>query len=142
MVKRSDIVTTARTWLGVKWQHQGRTRNGIDCAGLVDIIGEKFEQWDEQPIRDYPTRPDGTYIDHFRKHMVEKRILDAKDGDVFIFAEGTHPCHCGVRSTQYGQPAVVHAHAKRRFVIEETLVSAESVVGQPTHCFAFPDIED
>lgn len=30
-----DIVTAARALVGVPFKHQGRTRNGLDCAGLV-----------------------------------------------------------------------------------------------------------
>ena len=35
----SAIVAAARTWLGVPWRHQGRTRQGVDCAGLVVLVG-------------------------------------------------------------------------------------------------------
>lgn len=30
-----DIVTIARTFIGVPFRHQGRSRYGLDCAGLV-----------------------------------------------------------------------------------------------------------
>ena len=33
------IVAAARSWLGVPWRHQGRARQGIDCAGLVVLVG-------------------------------------------------------------------------------------------------------
>lgn len=29
------ITAEFRSWLGVPWVHQGRTRHGIDCAGLI-----------------------------------------------------------------------------------------------------------
>jgi cell wall-associated NlpC family hydrolase len=35
------IVSAARSWLGVPWRHQGRTRQGVDCAGLVVLVGRK-----------------------------------------------------------------------------------------------------
>lgn len=31
----SLITAEFRSWLGVPWVHQGRTRHGIDCAGLI-----------------------------------------------------------------------------------------------------------
>lgn len=34
----SDIVETARTWLGVPWQHRGRSRLGVDCVGLPRCV--------------------------------------------------------------------------------------------------------
>ncbi len=32
----SDVVRTARTWLGTPYHHQGRLKGvGVDCAGLL-----------------------------------------------------------------------------------------------------------
>lgn len=31
------LVEVARSYLGVKWKHQGRSRAGVDCVGLVII---------------------------------------------------------------------------------------------------------
>ena len=36
------IIAAARAWLGVPWRHQGRTRQGVDCAGLVVLVGREF----------------------------------------------------------------------------------------------------
>jgi cell wall-associated NlpC family hydrolase len=38
MPGRTDIVAAARTYLGVPWRHQGRTRAGLDCAGLIVMV--------------------------------------------------------------------------------------------------------
>ena len=35
VIKRREIVDAARNWVGVPYRHQGRTRNGIDCVGLL-----------------------------------------------------------------------------------------------------------
>lgn len=48
-----DIVTAARKYIGVRWHHQGRTRNvGLDCAGIfvvsaadIGITVEDFLQY-------------------------------------------------------------------------------------------------
>jgi hypothetical protein len=141
-MKRTEVVAEVRKLKGVAWKHEGRTRHGIDCAGVVIVVGNAFGQYKFQPLANYTRRPDGTYVSHFRRHLIEKPVARAKDGDVVLFSESTHPCHCGIITTMYGKPAVVHAHALRGTVIEETLVSAESVVGQPTFCFAYPGIED
>lgn len=31
----SVITAEFRAWLGIPWVHQGRTRHGVDCAGLI-----------------------------------------------------------------------------------------------------------
>lgn len=33
-MKASDFVALVRTFVGVKFRHQGRSRHGVDCAGL------------------------------------------------------------------------------------------------------------
>jgi cell wall-associated NlpC family hydrolase len=38
-VEPNAIIAAARSWLGVPWRHQGRTRQGVDCAGLVVLVG-------------------------------------------------------------------------------------------------------
>ena len=39
-VTRDQIVDEARSWLGVRWRHQGRNRSGVDCGGLVTVVGQ------------------------------------------------------------------------------------------------------
>lgn len=34
-VTPADVAATARQYIGVRFQHQGRSRAGMDCAGLV-----------------------------------------------------------------------------------------------------------
>lgn len=36
------IVEQARTWIGVPFLHQGRTRIGVDCLGLVIAVGQEL----------------------------------------------------------------------------------------------------
>jgi cell wall-associated NlpC family hydrolase len=53
-----DVVTAARSWLGVPFRHQGRDRRGIDCVGLpVVILQELGAVESDFEIRDYPRTP-------------------------------------------------------------------------------------
>ena len=47
------IIAAARSWLGVPWRHQGRTRQGVHCAGLVVLVGR------ELGLADYDTHAYG-----------------------------------------------------------------------------------
>lgn len=38
MITVEQFITQARTWLGVPWHHQGRSRLGVDCAGLPECV--------------------------------------------------------------------------------------------------------
>lgn len=142
-MNREDIVREARVWLGTKWQHQGRTIQGIDCAGLIALVGMKLGLTSHNPT-DYPRRPDGTFVKHFQAHLNQKPVNKAKTGDVLVFAESGHgyACHCGIQGVKYGKPSVIHAHAHRRKVMEETLEQAKSVIGTPIYCFEYPGVAD
>ena len=39
MVSSADFVAAARTWVGVPFRHQGRSRRGVDCVGLPLAVG-------------------------------------------------------------------------------------------------------
>ena len=49
----AQVVSEARTWVGVPFLHQGRTRNGVDCWGLpvvvlraLNVLPEGFDRTD------------------------------------------------------------------------------------------------
>lgn len=142
MVTRQQIVEEARTWRNVPWKHQGRTRTGVDCVGLAVTVALRLGLADSSAdVRSYPRRPDGSFVAYFRKHMVEILPREAQDGDVLLFNQEHYSCHCGIRTTKHAAPAVIHAHAARRKVIEEPLEQARSVVGHPVFAFRFKTLE-
>ncbi len=51
------IIDTARTWIGVPWRHQGRSRAGVDCIGLGVVVGRELGLAFIDTIH-YPQRPD------------------------------------------------------------------------------------
>src|SRR6266403_1843622 len=128
MVTRADIVAEARTWAAVKWMKQGRTRNGIDCAGMLAVVIWALQIPVDYDPGNYPDRPDGSFLYHFDNALIRKPMPEAKDGDVYVFTESNVPCHCGIATTLYNKPAVIHSHLRRGIVIEETLESAKSVI--------------
>ncbi len=115
----STIVAAARCWLGVPWRHQGRTRQGVDCAGLVVLVGRGLGLADYDTSA-YGRRPEGQgFVQHFRAAMDGIPLLGAEPGDVLVFADAAYPCHCGFLTGKHGVPHLLHAHALRRKVLEE-----------------------
>jgi cell wall-associated NlpC family hydrolase len=113
------IVAEARSWLGVPWRHQGRSRAGIDCVGLVVMVARALEL-SEHDSTGYGRHAEGqALVAEFRDHMDGIALGAARPGDVLIFAERAYPCHCGILSERLDHPHLVHAHALRRQVIEE-----------------------
>jgi len=136
---RDEIIREARAWIGVRWRHQGRSRFGVDCVGLVIQAGRSIGvEFEDAP---YPRRPDGTFLDGFRKRGREKAVRDAQPGDALVFVFGGAPCHIGILTWKEGQWHLVHAHAHRRKVVEEPLWAVRSLAGSPSHCFEYPGVE-
>src|SRR5512134_2863655 len=121
-VTRLDVVIEARRWLGVPWRHQGRSRAGIDCVGLIAVVARALgiSSYD---YTSYGRRAHGqAFVHHFAENMTPIRVTDALPGDVLLFADHAYPCHCGFSTRQFEQPHLLHAHATRRKVIEEPYI--------------------
>lgn len=43
MITARELCVEARTWVGTKYRHQGRTRNGVDCGGFIEVILRGFD---------------------------------------------------------------------------------------------------
>jgi cell wall-associated NlpC family hydrolase len=114
-----QVVVEARRWLGVPWRHQGRTRAGVDCAGLVVMVARTLRLADHDAAG-YSRRAHGqAFVEHFRANMDELRVAEAAPGDVLVFADHAYPCHCGFLTEKFGQPHLIHAHVTRRKIVEE-----------------------
>lgn len=142
MTTRAEIVAEAKTWLNVRWLHQGRGRNGLDCVGLPIVVGQKFGLIGEPPA-DYPRLPDGGFVQAFMDLAeVVSPVTDKRDGDILLFAERNIMCHCGIMITVYGQPGLIHATAASRKVIETALEGIEDWLGGPRYVFRYGGLED
>lgn len=69
-IEASTIVQIARSWVGVPFQHQGRTRFGVDCIGLVLCVRDEAKAW---PVvgkirRDYPRNPSHRLLEGMQEH--------------------------------------------------------------------------
>lgn len=113
------VIAEARIWLGVPWRYQGRSAHGIDCAGLVVLVGRDLGLADYDTTG-YGRRAQGLgFVEHFRAAMDGVPVAAAQPGDVLVFADQSYPCHCGFLTLRHGVPHLLHAHALRRQVIEE-----------------------
>lgn len=142
MTTRGDIVREARAWLGVKWQHQGRTRYGIDCIGLLQKTALELGLIDSMAPARYGRRPDGTLLAQIREAgLTEVPVGKAQPGDIAVFSRAGEPFHLGIMTSRGGVASVVHAYADGRQVREENLAGIPPEFGFMTHAFLFPGIE-
>jgi cell wall-associated NlpC family hydrolase len=117
-----DIVAEARTWIGVPWAHQGRSRDGVDCAGLVievakAVRGSTFDK------TDYPRMAtDETMLELCAQHLgpVSRDRMQPGDLAVFAFDRQRHVAILG--DYVFGGLSLIHAYALApRRVVETRL---------------------
>jgi hypothetical protein len=136
----ADIVATARSWMDVPFEHQGRTRHGVDCVGLLVVVARahKLSKYD---FLGYNRRPDGTLLAHFAGAAKRLQLTAAGPGDIVVLADKNHPCHAAILAERAGQRTIIHALARPPFrrVFETPY---EDGSWRPIAAFAFPGLED
>jgi cell wall-associated NlpC family hydrolase len=122
MITPFDVVAQARKYLGVRWQHQGRNRHALDCAGLIVRVAHDLRLSDFDFI-DYDRRP---FADTMRTVMSANCIsLEGHapaPGMVALMRFEREPQHLGfVTDYPFGGLALIHAYAISRKVVEHRL---------------------
>lgn len=117
MITREQIVAQARTYLDVKYRHQGRSRDtAVDCVGLVMCVAADLGI----PYRDvggYSRRPDGTLMPEIYA-QTEPVAGPGQAGDLAIFHWAGEPMHVAIMTSA---DSIIHAFALNRMVCEHRL---------------------
>ncbi|OUR76600.1 hypothetical protein A9Q83_13585 [Alphaproteobacteria bacterium 46_93_T64] len=131
------IVAEARRWIGVRWRHQGRSyHKGVDCIGLCLKVAEELD-FEIPEISDYPRRQNGSVLTKSMGTLLRPISLkNWQQGDIALFREGGFPIHTGFLSLKGGQRMVIHAHARRRKVVEEAL----DIFGAPMAVYRLKEV--
>lgn len=111
-----QTITHARSLIGTKWRHMGRSTFGVDCLGLV-ILSLKSAGYPFKYERRYGREPwkDGlreALVDHFGEPF--EKYGDFKPGDVALIKWETNeqPAHVGlVADYRYGGLSLIHSYS-------------------------------
>lgn len=144
MATREDVVRTARSMIGTRWRHQGRTPGKqLDCVGLVVKVAHQLG------LSDYDftgyTREShwNEFVHHFAQNMDEvKPRRPYKPADVLIFRQGRYPCHCGIASMLNGKLSLIHALVVPGETIEEYIEADPELTTLHIATFRFRGLED
>ncbi len=138
------LVEAARGYLGVKYRHRGRSRNGVDCAGLLvmayrdcGIETSDFVLYGRTPFKDgivtHTTAALGPHV----WPQSPSVPMELQDGDVLVMRFERDPHHMGlVASVMYGNQAslnIIHAEGHTGRVLEQRLTP--DMVARITHVF-------
>jgi cell wall-associated NlpC family hydrolase len=137
MPEPTAIIGEARRWIGVRWCHQGRDRQrGVDCAGLLIRVADHFNLG-LIDRRAYGRRQDGRYLVRDLHQQLKYISLSLyKGGDIGLFTDQGFPLHVGFLTGPDQGDGVIHAHARRRQVVEEPLAQ----FGRPVAIFRLPEV--
>lgn len=143
---RQAIVKEALSWKDVRYRHQGRTRQGIDCGGLVAVVAHALDLT-QNDLLTYDRYPDGHSLHKFLcENMRLKTWMDAKPGDVVELKDiaTRWPCHVGILVPGQRGLNFVHAWAKLAFrkVVESSFDESWRDDGRLVAVFAYPGVDD
>lgn len=133
----ADLVREARTYIGVRWLHQGRSREGVDCVGLPAVVAADLRGLVLQ-LPDYQTRTtDEQMLKICRQHLAPVATADAQPGDVVVlgFERQRHMAMLG--DYPGGGLSLIHAYLPNRKVVEQRLDSVWA--GRILAAFRFPE---
>lgn len=142
MTTRTEIIEEARTWIGTKFHHQGRTRKkglskgGCDCIGLLIGVAKSLEI----KSKNYPDKflyefdktnysriPDGESLQNIFDDVLTKiEINNIRPADVVLLKFEKDPQHVGIitdykiSNTNYNDYTLglIHSYASARKVVE------------------------
>ena len=110
-----EYVESLRKYLGVPWVHQGRTKYGLDCIGLLLVAARDLgmEVYDDPT---YSLNPDHTrFLALLRTNLYEIPIATRGIGDIMLYVEkGTPPLHVAVVSRLAPREMVIHCPSRRK----------------------------
>ena len=128
MATPDEVVEYARTWKGTRWIHQGRTASGIDCAGLLIMIVNNFEEVEGGDMLGYRRDPGRRFLRHVKQFTDPVRPLRPVHGAIGVFHDTVMPCHTGLFAvdSKTGTVTVIHSEAYPKQRVHEQLYSEGS----------------
>lgn len=123
------IIACARTFVGVRFAHQGRSpATGLDCLGLLMVSAEAagIRLQGLRPLalddRQYGTRPDTVHLQAMLEQHLQ-RVEYPAIGDVLLLRVDGRPQHLALVSDYpvEGELGMIHAYAVARRVVEHRL---------------------
>lgn len=117
MTTRAEVAAQARGWIGVPWKHQGRTRNGCDCGGLVGAVAMALgivptDWWEhvfDPQFGGYSRQPAHGTLQRVCELFMH-RVDEPQVGDVLLMSFTGEPQHLAiVGDYRHGGLSMIHA---------------------------------
>jgi len=146
-VSGADIVRVARSFCGakgvreaVRYRHQGRSREGVDCIGLPVCVRAELALAPMDAFGYGKRSADTEMLDYCRVNMVEVTREELQPGDILVQISGVvrHMaivCDYPLCPNSLG---IIHAWSSNRRVCECRLTA--EFMATVRGCFRFPEV--
>lgn len=122
MITRSAIGQAALAYVGTRFKMRGRTKQGIDCVGLLIAAGRDAGLPLDDTDKQYLRTPD---VELFKQMIRDQsrpgEINCIQMGSILMLRQGMTPCHCGIAIKEGSVVNIVHASMEHRKVLLEPL---------------------
>lgn len=121
--RADEIVAMAKTFVGTKYRHQGRSEHGLDCGGLMFRILNLLEFSDFDTFN-YSRRPNVQEFTNAMKAGGFKRIpmTDLSNGDVLRMSVSGWPVHVAIYEVdEHCKEWYIHSYLPHRKVTRNPL---------------------
>lgn len=123
MTTASAVIAAARSYLGVPWVHQGRSRQGLDCAGLAVRVARDL-QLSDFDVFGYGRLPDGASL---QRALEEARCTPYRlePGALVLMRFRREPQHLAIVGDYlHGGLSLIHGLSTAAAVVEHRLDDA------------------
>jgi len=142
---REQIIEEARSWIGTRWQHQGRVKRneqfqgGVDCLGLILGVGNALQLFpDTLDYHNYNRLPhDNLLLKECDRYAIKKPIIAAMPGDILVFRMTAEPQHLALFTDKN---TIVHAYIQAHAVVENSL--GEEWMNKLVAAYSYPGVVD
>jgi cell wall-associated NlpC family hydrolase len=110
----ADFIAAARSYVGVPFRHQGRTRHGVDCIGLV-VCAARDIGLTLADRTDYPRDPNGLLQLEMARQFAPVESTQA--GDILLMRFRGEPQHVAILAGA----TLIHGYASIGRVVEHGL---------------------
>lgn len=118
MIHVDALISEARTWIGVPFVHQGRSRHGVDCAGFIVAMMRSAGELpaDFVDVRNYARRPNGELLQLVARHCARTHRECSGLLVLIRWPRDVEPSHVALLTGQ----TLIHCYQRQRAVVEHS----------------------
>ena len=115
-----DFHTFAHQYIGLQFRHHGRTRDGVDCVGLIIICAQDCGYTGYTPNEEfeYSKQPrTGQLRAVIERHLGKPINEPPQVNDVVLMTINNAEVHCGIITTHPHGIGIIHAYGSVKKVV-------------------------